>query len=186
MNKYILIVVTCLCPLFVFSQNVEVLGGFKADSVDVNSGLIRNAANPISPQDAATKAYVDEIVNRTYSIGLSPEQGGYIIWVSPNGKHGLVAETVDQSTNASHGNAQDFISNPNNHSADGANFRDWRMPTAYELNEMYLQKDNIGGFSTGDYLHSSGSSGNLINFSFGLEGSTLKGTAASVRSVRTF
>ena len=83
----------------------------------------------------------------TYSIGLSAEQGGYIFWVSTDGKHGLVAETQDQG-NATWYEAQNLISNPNNHfSPNGAKFRDWRLPTQFELNEMYLQKDAIGGFA---------------------------------------
>jgi hypothetical protein len=181
MKKSIFIFLVFLSPIIMFSQKVEVLGGLKADSINVNSGLITNAANPISPQDAATKAYVDAKVNPTYTVGLSAEQGGYIFWVSADGKHGIVAETIDQE--ATNSIFDDPISNPNNHSAAGANFRDWRMPSFYELNEMYLQKANIGGFSNAGLYRSS--TGRLLHFGTGAV-SGFYNYATRVRAVRTF
>lgn len=59
MKNQICIILILLSPIFVICQNVEVLGGIKADSINANSGIIKNVANPISAQDAATKAYVD-------------------------------------------------------------------------------------------------------------------------------
>jgi hypothetical protein len=128
----------------------------------------------------------------TYSIGLSAEQGGYIFWVSTDGKHGLVAETQDQG-NATWYEAQNLISNPNNHfSPNGAKFRDWRLPTQFELNEMYLQKDAIGGFANtnSDYWSSTESyygSAIFKNFLNGGQTDVNKtGYFFNVRAVRAF
>ena len=87
---------------------------------------------------------------QTFTIGLSPDLGGYIFWVSEDGKHGLVAEIKDQGFSDWYG-AQDLISNPANHSSDGAKFRDWRLPTKHELNEIYTHKAKIGGFTNKYY-----------------------------------
>ena len=96
----------------------------------------------------------------TYTIGLWPALGGYVFRISTDGKHGLVAETIDQSNNSSWYSGQDVISNPMNHSTNGQNFMDWRLPTMYELNEMYTQRVAIGGFTTNNYWSSTEASGN--------------------------
>jgi hypothetical protein len=122
----------------------------------------------------------------TYTIGLWPELGGYVFWVSADGKHGLVAETQDQGT-ATWYEAQNLISNPSNHSVNGQKFRDWRLPTKYELNEMYLQQLAVGGFASNFYW-SSTENDNASAWAMVTSSSTIRGklSASSVRSVRAF
>ena len=91
----------------------------------------------------ALHAKVAESVSEpVYSVGYSPELGGYVFMVSSDGKHGLVCETTDQGLSSWY-NAQNNISNPLKHSADGQNFTDWRVPTRYELAQMYSLKTEI-------------------------------------------
>ena len=124
-----------------------------------------------------------------YTIGPWPELGGYVFWVSVDGKHGLVAEIQDQVVSDWYG-AQNLISNPANHSVDGQKFRDWRMPTKFELNEMYLQQGAIGGFSASFYWSSTEANYDLAwmqGFSSGLQINFNKGNDVyAVRSVRAF
>ena len=84
----------------------------------------------------------ESVSSPVYSIGHSSELGGYVFMVSADGKHGLVCETIDQGVSTWY-NAQNVISNPSKHSDDGKNFIDWRVPTRYELAQMYSLKSDI-------------------------------------------
>ena len=130
----------------------------------------------------------DSIIEPIYTIGLWPKLGGYVFWVSADGKHGLVAETQDQGTSSWY-NAQNAISNPILHSAIGQFFRDWRMPTNTERNELYIQQIAIGGFG-GDYYWSStensASEAFYQDFSTGSQFGYLKSNISNVRAVREF
>ena len=124
----------------------------------------------------------------TYTIGLWPELGGYVFWVSGDGKHGLVAETQDQG-NSNWYEAQNSISNPANHSVNGQKFRDWRMPTKFELNEMYLQQAVIGGFNLDRYWSSTEIVYGFVwrqNFNSGVQNLSNEDDIYYVRSVRAF
>ena len=99
-----------------------------------------------------------------------------------------MAETQDQGT-ANWYEAQNLISYPTNHSVNGAKFRDWRMPTKYELYEMYLQQGAIGPFNS-SYYWSSTEFGNddawFQDFGDGLQYNASKLVSYTVRSVRAF
>jgi hypothetical protein len=122
-------------------------------------------------------------------IGLNESLGGYVIYITPDGQHGLVAATQDQATSSDWYSAQDAISNPDNHNAVGKKFTDWRLPTNYELNLMYSQKTAIGGFVDNYYWSSVLNGTNyawLKNFSNGIRDFGAKDSNCHVRAVRAF
>lgn len=122
-------------------------------------------------------------------IGLNESLGGYVIYITPDGQHGLVAATKDQSSSSDWYSAQDVISNPDNHNKIGKQFMDWRLPTRFELNLMYIQKDDIGAFAN-KYYWSSVMNGNtyawLLNFDNGGQDYGPKDGSYCVRAVRAF
>jgi hypothetical protein len=127
-------------------------------TIPTNVSAFTNDAGYINTQiDSSGIAAYGYVAEKTYTVGLWPELGGYVFWVSPDGKHGIVAETIDQSsTSKQYYDAQDLISNPANHSANGQYFRDWRLPTLFELQEMYAKRTDIGGFVTEYYWSTKG------------------------------
>jgi hypothetical protein len=129
------------------------------------------------------------------TIGLHPELGGYVFYVSTDGLHGLVSETQDQG-NTNWYNAQNLISNVANHSTDGKKFTDWRLPTINELIQMYNSRSSIGGFGIGGLgfstvYWSSTEGDSTFAYYFNFDGgdgndTTNKYSGSAVRGVRAF
>ena len=118
------------------------------------------------------------------------ELGGYVIQISPNGKHGLVVAMQDQGISKWY-EANDLLSNASNHDADGKEFSDWRLPTKRELNLMYVVYSNGYGASLNANYYWSSTEGDGSyawgqSFYNGFQYHDVKGYAYNVRAVRAF
>jgi hypothetical protein len=129
--------------------------------------------------------------SKTYTVNtFYAELGGYVIQISPNGKHGLVVAMQDQGISSWY-EANDLLSNASNHDLDGKEFSDWRIPTKRELNLMYVDYTNGNGASlNGNYYWSSTEFDYDYAwkqyFSNGLQDATNKIYTGNVRAVRAF
>jgi hypothetical protein len=140
----------------------------------------------------------------TYSIGLNNELGGYVVYVTPDNKHGLVAETIDQVRNttitASGFSSREIFrlsylaTDPRNHSTAGKNFMDWRIPNYWEMLQVITYKTQIGGFDEVNwpYYFLSISINNvvtdwIVSITGGdWTGQARDGSSVAVRTVRSF
>jgi hypothetical protein len=118
--------------------------------------------------------------------------GGIIFYVTPDGLHGLIAETQEQSTYSDWFSAQDVISTSTNHSTAGINYTDWQLPTENELELLYQQRFVVGGFvntiywSSTAYTNYAGGSAWGVTFSLGGQSHVPKSSHCYVRAVRSF
>lgn len=140
-------------PYALFAQNaLNSLSDFDTDSTNEKQTISRNGTI-VTLSNGGGSFEVNEL-EPTYSIGLNPELGGYVFWVSSDGKHGLVVETINQGSLEWYTH-NELIMNPANHSADGQRFTDWRLPTLYELDLLYPQQTVIGmGTNSEEYWSS--------------------------------
>ena len=124
----------------------------------------------------------------THTIGES-YGGGKVFYVTTDGLHGLIAETQDQSLSSNWYGAQNNISISGNHSAAGALFTDWRLPTRDELNLLYSKKVTVGGFASINYWSSTEAdyvNAWSQNFNGGGQFYYAKGDTYYVRAIRAF
>ncbi len=124
----------------------------------------------------------------THTIGET-FGGGIVFYITDGGLHGLIAETQNQSSSCTWYNAQVVISNPNNHSTEGAKFTDWRLPTKDEHRLLFSQRAVVGGFAKDGYWSSTDYNANYAwyqNFPIGNQTYDYKGFTFSVRAIRAF
>lgn len=157
-----------------------------------------------------------QVADSTFSIGQS-YGGGKIFWLDASGRHGLIAATEDQSpgmqwNNSGLGtgatldavysgrvNTTMIISTPGTGgyaaklctdyavTVNSEYYDDWYLPSKYELNLLYPQKDVIGGFAASVYWSSTESGGSFawaVNFINGGMSADPKTSAYYVRCVR--
>jgi hypothetical protein len=149
-----------------------------------------------------------------FPIGMT-YGGGVIFYVDNTGVHGLISAATDQSAGAQWGCFLTSI--PGTSTAIGAGqdntmiiingcseagiaaricddlvlngYSDWFLPSQDELNQMYLQKNVIGGFANGSYWSSSEFSyvrALAHNFFDGFQDANQKTNTYYVRAVRAF
>lgn len=115
--------------------------------------------------------------------------GGTVIYVNALGTHGLIVANSDQDNSSNWWDAQDSITNPALFDNDGKLYSDWRIPTRFELNLIYMMRNEIGNFLQGNYWSSTEkSSANswVFNFKTGEIKDIGKNKTAAVRAVRAF
>jgi hypothetical protein len=114
-----------------------------------------------------------------------------VFWLTPDGKHGLVAATRDQAALSGSGSfvLEYLATSSYNHVGIGQNFIDWRLPTIAELKEMYNKRSEIGGFRNMEWYWSSteydSNHAYYIDFRHGYDSYHIIDTG-NVRAVRAF
>ena len=131
------------------------------------------------------------VAEKIYSIGMCPELGGYIFRLSSDGKHGLIAETQNQIYSVRWYTCDSVLNDPTLHSLDGKKFYDWRLPTKFELNEMFIHRLGIGGTLSTFFSSTEYDFGKVWIQLFGVNNTgyqTLqaKNSIATVRTIRSF
>ena len=134
---------------------------------------------------------IEEPIQKTYAVG-DTAHGGIVFLVNEDGTHGLVVALKDQFENSAYNECADMMNNPIYHDSLGAQYFDWRLPKVWEAYKMYMNLHlmNQGEFSNSGYWTSQGPTSfdkiSLINFSNGLEFTSLKSDTYRARAVREF
>ncbi len=108
------------------------------------------------------------------------KDGGIVYWLDSTGVHGLIAATKDLGK-------FDWDAAVSACKKKGAG---WHLPDKDELDRLYKNKQNVGGFASGNYWGSADYYGVTFpspqNFGNGVQGKGDKNGIYSVRTVRAF
>ncbi len=136
-----------------------------------------------SGSSSSSSATCDHTIGESYG-------GGIVFYVSSDGCHGLISDTQDQYAAEYWDHAFDGLNDPSLHSTEGGKYFDWRMPSKWELNQMYIQRATIGGFASARYWCSIHNSSNeniwYHDFSTGTQSVNTRTNSYHVRAVRAF
>ena len=122
------------------------------------------------------------LTSEGYSQNRPIQRGGIIVYEEDG--HGLVAAPTDFEQDMDWLEAKEACDTL---TLNG--YSDWRLPSKEELNQLYLNKDKIGGFASGYYSSSTEDSPNYAwvqGFDDGIQYWYNKYTANTVRAVRSF
>jgi hypothetical protein len=166
--------------------------------------------------NSAGTSYGNQVSFTTLQFYIGQSYGGGIIfYIDITNQHGLIATSSDQSTNAQWGCWGNFIGGTSTNIGTGqANttaiingcgaediaadicddlvlngYSDWYLPSKDELNQMYIQKNVIGGNPYSTYWSSSEYSAfnaYVQDFSNGVQGNSAKNNTLYVRAIRSF
>jgi hypothetical protein len=117
-------------------------------------------------------------------------KGGKIAWKDSTGKHGLIAADMDiPGWMIYTWDSAMTVCNKYSVTEGDSTYRGWHLPTKDELNKLYVNKDVVGGFSSGSYwssLEGYNDSAWLQNFLIGDQHLNGKVNKFCVRAVRVF